>query len=60
MPQPRALLIISGIAQRGLHRRSRSIPEAGDHVAVDVQRNGDARVPEHLRDYLRVDAFRQQ
>jgi hypothetical protein len=29
-------------------------------VAVDVQRDRDARVPEHLRDYLRVHVLRQQ
>jgi hypothetical protein len=42
-------------------------PRPGGHlsqsrydVAVGVQRDGDARVPEHLRDYLGVPAFRQQ
>ena len=29
-------------------------------MAVDVQRDGDAEVPEHLRDYLRADALREQ
>jgi hypothetical protein len=45
------------VAQRVLHRQRRSIPEAGDDVAVDVQRNGDRGVPEHVGDYLRVDAL---
>jgi hypothetical protein len=43
-----------------LHCPSRCVPKPRYHVAVDVQRDRDARVPEHLGDDLRVHALGQQ
>ena len=48
------------VAQRVFHRQRRRITQPRYHVAVDVERDRHARVPEQLGDYLRVDALRQE
>src|SRR5215211_3136217 len=48
------------IAQSVFHRARSHLLHSRYHVAVGVQRDGDGRVPEHLGDYLRVDAFSQE